>query len=399
MAYPDLTRQWCNFLVDMYKDGGLIPRGPTGHNYSFVMISAHSTPFIVGAYMKGIRQFDIQAAYQGMRKNAFPGGLMSKAGYEHNTCTGGGIEDYIRRGYIPFDRKNVGGWHADGPSMTLEYAYDDWCLAQMAKELGNDDDYRLFIARAENYRNLFDPTTHFMRPKNSDGSWLVPFDPKGSKGWCEGTAWQYTWFVPHDVRGLIGLMGSRAAFNKKLNRAFELGRPKSFITAEVNYGNQPSIEMAHLFNYSGAPWLTQKWVRAVKEETFGGVTPEEGYRGDEDQGQAGGLGVMMAIGLFQVRGGVARRPVYEITSPIFDRVTIHLDRRYHDGERFVITARNCSEENRYIQSARLDGKPLAKPWFYHHQLADGGTLELELGPRPNKRWGARPEDAPPSMSD
>ena len=329
LAYPDMMRQWVNFLVDMYSDGGLIPRGPAGHNYSFVMISAHSTPFIVSAYMKGIRDFDVETAYQGMRKNAFPGGLMSKAGYEHNTCTGGGIEYYIQRGYIPDDRKDIGGWHPDGAAQTLEYSYDDWCLAQMAKALGKQDDYRLFMARAENYRNMFDASTGFMRPRKSDGSWLEPFDPLGPKGWCEGTAWQYTWFVPHDVQGLIDLMGGRNAFNRKLDYAFEKSAAESFVGKYVNYGNQPSIEMAHLFNYSGAPWLAQKWVRQVKEKTFGGTTPDSGYRGDEDQGQAGGLGVLMAIGLFEVRGGAAADPIYEITSPIFDRVTIHLDDRHY----------------------------------------------------------------------
>lgn len=398
LAYPDITRQWVNFLVDMYKDGGLIPRGPSGHNYTFVMIAAHSTPFIVGAYMKGIRDFDIQAAYEGMRKNAFPGGLMSKAGYEHDTCIDGGVEYYIQRGWIPDDRKARHGWHADGAAQTLEYAYDDWCLAQMAKALGRDDDYRLFMGRAHNYRNLFDPKTGFMRPRNSDGSWLEPFDPKGKKGWCEGTAWQYTWFVPHDTTGLIELMGGREAFNRKLNEAFERGAERDFLSPYVNYGNQPSYPMAHLFNYSGAPWLTQKWVRQVKRQTFGGVTPQNGYRGDEDQGQAGGLGVLMAIGLFEVRGGAARKPVYEITSPIFDRVVIHLDPRYYPGKTFEIIARNNSPRNVYIQSARLNGQPLGRPWFHHRELVAGGRLELELGPEPNKAWGSRPGDTPPSMS-
>ncbi len=398
LAYPDMVRQWVNFLVDMYEDGGLIPRGPSGHNYSFVMISAHSTPFIVGAYMKGIRDFDVEKAYEGMRKNAFPGGLMSKAGYEHDTCTGGGIEHYIERGFIPDDRKNIGGWHADGAAQTLEYAYDDWCLARMAKALGKDDDYRLFMGRARNYGNLFDPSTGFMRPKRTDGSWLGPFDPKGRKGWCEGTAWQYTWFVPHDVAGLVDLMGGRDAFNRKLNRAFELSVGGNFVTPYVNYGNQPSIGMAHLFNYSGAPWLAQKWVRAVKEKTFGGTTPDAGYRGDEDQGQAGGLGVMMAIGLFQLRGGAATEPIYEVTSPLFDRVTIHLDPRYYPGGRFEIATENNSPQNMYIQSAALDGRPLGRPWFPHRELVDGGALVLELGPEPNRHWGSRPKDAPPSMS-
>ena len=388
LAYPDIYSQFVNFLLDMYRDGGLIPRGPSGHNYTFVMIGAHSTPFIVGAYMKGIRDFDVQAAYAGMRKNAFPGGLMGHGHYEHNSAVGGGIEDYIQLGYIPYDGRPK-GWITESAAGTLEYAYDDWCLAQLAQVLGKTEDAALFTRRAANYRNLYDPQTGFMRARNRDGSWKTPFDPLDEKdrSWCEGTAWHYTWFVPHDVQGLINLLGSREAFTRKLNEAFERSVDKSFLTGYVNYGNQPSIQLAHLFNYSGAPWLTQKWVREVKERTFGGITPDAGYNGDEDQGQAGGVSVLMALGLFQVRGGAEADPVYEITSPIFDRVTIHLDPRYYPGGKFVITTRNNSAENQYIQSALLNGKPLEKPWFYHRELIRGGTLELQLGPEPNRTLG------------
>ena len=401
LACPDVYGEFVNCLVDMYQNGGLIPRGPSGGNYSFVMIAAHSTPLIVGAYMKGIRDFDVEKAYEGLRKNAFPGGLMSKAGYEHKTCEGGGIEYYLQRGYIPDVRKVPGAWHVDGAAQTLEYAYDDWCLAQMAKALGKTDDHHLFMNRARNYRNIFDASTGLMRPRNMDGSWRSPFDPFQRTGWCEGNAWQYTWFVPHDIQGLIDLMGSREKFTRKLNHVLEIAAANEFVKVSgyVNYTNQPSIQVAHLFNYSGAPWLAQKWVREVKQQVFGGITPESGYRGDEDQGQAGGLGVMMAIGLFQVRGGAALRPVYEITSPVFDRVTIHLERRYYPGERFEIVAKNNSAENKYIQSATLNGKPLNRPWLYHKDLVKGGRLVLELGPTPNRRWGSRPEDAPPSMSN
>lgn len=399
LAYPDVSRQFVGFLLDMYRDGGLIPRGPSGHNYTFVMIASHSTPLIVGAYMRGIREFDAEFAYAGMRKNAFPGGMMGHGHYEHHSAKLGGIEDYIQLGYIPCDGRPQ-GWVTESAAGTLEYAYDDWCLAQMAKVLGKTDDYQLFMQRAANYRNMYDAQTGFMRAKHRDGSWKTPFDPLDDKdrSWCEGTAWQYTWFVPHDVQGLIQLMGGPEAFTQKLNEAFERSVDRNFITGYVNYGNQPSIQMGHLFNYSGAPWLTQRWVREVQQRTFGGITPDAGYNGDEDQGQAGGLGVMMALGLFQMRGGAEEDPVYEITSPIFDRVTLHLDPRYYSGGKFTITARDNGPENKYIQSARLDGKPLTKPWFYHRELVDGGTLELQLGPEPNRTWGSRLGAAPPSMS-
>jgi predicted alpha-1,2-mannosidase len=403
IAYPRTYSEFVRFLLDMYRDGGLIPRGPTGHNYSFVMIAAHSTPLIVGAYMKGIRDFDAATAYEGMRKNHFPGGLMGHGHYEFQSAKLGGIEDYLHYGYVPIDGRPK-GWIAESASATLEYAYDDWCLAQMARALGREDDGRMFLRRAENYRNLFDRESGFMRPRRRDGSWLAPFDPLASRYWCETNAWQFTWFVPHDVEGLIRLMGGRETFSRRLNDIFERSAAANFVAPSatnlgyLDYSNQPSMATAHLFNYAGAPWLAQKWVREVKEQTFGGATPDLGYRGDEDQGQAGALGVMMAIGLFQVRGGAEVDPVYEITSPIFDRVTVHLDPDYYPGRKFVIVARNNSRENRYIQSAALNGRPLTRPWFYHRDLVHGGTLELVLGPEPNKRWGSRPEDAPPSMT-
>lgn len=403
LAYPRVMSSFVGCMLDMYRDGGLIPRGPSGNNYTWVMIASHSTPFIVCAYMKGLREFDAETAYAGMRKNAFPGGAMGHGHYEHNSAASGGIEAYIQYGYIPMDIP-LKGWYTEPAAGTLEYAYDDWCLAQMAAALGKTGDAELFLKRAANYRHLFDSETGFMRPKNKDGGWTTPFDPLQEKqgkerAWCEGTAYQYTFFVPHDVAGLIELMGGREAFNRKLNEAFERSIQDDFRSSYVNYSNQPSIQMAHLFNYSGAPWLAQKWVREVKSRTFGGITPQDGYRGDEDQGQAGGLGVMMAMGLFQVRGGAAREPVYEITSPIFDRITIHLDPRYYPGGTFTIEARDNSNKNVYIQSANLHGQPLSKPWFTHRELIQGGNLQLHLGPEPNQAWGSRPEDAPPSMSN
>jgi predicted alpha-1,2-mannosidase len=406
LAYPRTYSEFINFFLDMYRNGGLIPRGPTGHNYSFVMIGAHSTPLIVGAYMKGIRDFDVAAAYEGMRKNHLPGGLMGHGNYEHQSAVGGGVEDYIRLGYIPIDGRPKNVWLAESGSATIEYAYDDWCLAQMAKALGKEDDYRAFMRRAENYRNLFDRQTGFMRPRLRDGSWLAPFDPLSCKGWCETNPAQATFWVPHDVEGSIRLLGGREKFTRRLDEAFRRSAELKFVAPDeakselgyMDYGNQPSTALAHLFNYAAAPWLTQKWVREVKERTYGGATPDLGYRGDEDQGQMGGLGVLMAIGLFQVSGGAEIDPVYEITSPIFDRVTIHLDPDYYPGRKFVIVARNNSARNCYIQSATLNGRPLARPWFYHRDLVKGGQLELVLGPEPNKNWGSRPEDAPPSMT-
>ena len=404
MAYPEITHNFCNTLVDVYKNGGLIPRGPCGGNYSFVMVSATSTPVLVSAYHKGIRSFDVQAAYEGMIKNHLPGGLMSKAGYEHDTCIGGGVEAYIERGYVPLGIQ-AHAFHCAGASQTLEYAYCDGCLAQMAASLGQTADYETFSQRAGNYRNLYDPETGFMRPRSADGSWLAGFDPMSPEGWVEGNGWQYLWHVPHDVEGLIRLMGGRQVFVRRLDEMMVKAEGSDFIaphgkhhTNTLDYGNQPSTYIAHLFNYAGAPWLTQKWVRRVMQKAKSDVTPYGGYGGDEDQGQMGALNVLMAIGLFSVNGGCSREPFYEIASPIFDRIVIHLDREVYAGETFVIETENNAPDSIYIQSATLNGEPLDRPWFHHRDLVRGGTLRIVLGPDPNTDWGSRPEDAPPSMS-
>jgi predicted alpha-1,2-mannosidase len=275
----------------------------------------------------------------------------------------------------------------------------------MAKALGKDADYAYFKRRSENYRNVFDSETKFVRPKFADGTWVDKFNPLvkaigkednfGNKDFIEGNSWQYTWFVPHDVQGLVDLFG-RKEFNRRLAEGFEKARPK-FVSHYINHSNQPNMQAAYLFNYSGAPWLTQKWAREIMDHYYG-TGPVNGYPGDEDQGQMGAWYVMSAIGLFEMRGGAATEPVYELGSPLFDSITLHLDGRYCPGGRFVIEARNNSKTNVYIQSATLDGKPLDKPWFYHHELVDGGKLILTMGPEPNQAWGSAPDAAPPSMT-
>src|SRR5690606_31565215 len=187
-----------------------------------------------------------------------------------------------------------------------------------------------------NWRNLYDPETGFIRPRNADGSWREPFDPLASADFMEANAWQATWFTTHDVMGLANLMGGEAAYADKLNYAFVSAEPENFIgsygTGYVSYGNQPGVQVAHLFNYVGYPWLSQYWVRQVKEKTFGSISTTDGYgRHDEDQGQMGGISALMAIGLFEVTGAGRSRPVYDITSPVFDEITIKLHRDYYKG--------------------------------------------------------------------
>jgi len=399
MAYPDIMNEFCRTMVTIYKDGGLIPRGISGGNYTYVMIGDQAVPFFTSAYNKGIRNFDVETAYEGLRKNAFPGGIRSHAGYEHgDDAKGGGMRYYVDRGYVP-EGIDGSGFHKDGASMTLEYSYQDWCLAQMAKSMGEEKDYELFMQRSKNYRNLFKLDEGFIHPKNLDGSWIEKFeiiaDKFNTTGFCESNSAIYTNYVPHDMDGLIGLFGGNDEYSTFLNRLFLKAAPKRFIAPHgshasnyVDYENQPGTAMAHLFNYSGHPWLTQKWVRKVKRFTFGDTTAYGGYNGDEDQGQMGALGVLMATGLFEVRGGAAVEPRYEITSPVFDKITIELHDKYYSGDTFTIETINNSRENMYIQSAKLDGQPLHKFWFPHEDFADGGTLLLNMGSKPSN-WGVK----------
>lgn len=400
MAYPEIMDGFCNTLVNTYHDGGLIPRGLAGGNETFVMIGDPAASFLAAAYNQGISHYDINLAYEGLIKNAKPGGIRDHAGYEWGrNASGGGMQYYVTRGYVP---ENIGGegMHKDGAAMTLEYAYEDWCVAQLAKALGKDTDYQWLMGRSFDYTNLWDPSVKYMHPRNIDGSWLVDFAPVGKmnlfhmQGFTEADSAIYTYFVPQDVSGLIRLFGGREAFIERLNRQFELALPLQFTVPDdnhggawVDYGNEPSTAMAHLFNFAGAPWLTQKWVREVKEQTYGGITPTNGYGGDEDQGDLGAVSALMAIGLFDVEGGAAVNPTYQITSPVFDRVTIHLNQNYFPGREFTIITHNNSVRNIYIQSAKLNGKPLNQFWFSHNDLVKGGTLELKLGPIPNQNWG------------
>ena len=416
LVYPEVTEDFVNSMLMMYDDGGLIPRGPSGGNYTYVMTGASTTPFIVSAWLKGIRGFDVEKAYEGLRKNHFPGGLMSKAGYEHDTFKGGGIEYYMERGYIPYPLyEERYGFHQAGAGQTLEYAYQDWALSQLARALGKEEDHKLFSSRAGSYQNLWNPEKGWMWPRDRQGNWKDSdeFDHLTYGGpWVESNAAQYTWWVPHDLKGLAGLMGGPEAFTEKLNASFEnaqehlftsgiahaMERLRDYRRVYINYGNQQCMQTAWLFNHSGAPWLTQYWTRQVAEEVYGHLTYDRGYSGDEDQGLMGSLAALIKMGLFSVDGGVYHEPFYEIGSPIFDKITIHLNPDYYPGGTFVIRADNNGPENYYIRSAELNGEELDRPWMPHDVVVNGGELRLNMGPEPNKAWGGRPDQAPPSRT-
>ncbi len=402
LQHPEIANSWVRSLLEIYDKGGWLPKGPTGIEYSSIMVASHEIPLMVSAYQKGIRNFDVNKAYTAMRHNQMEQGKPHPGG---GLVGNRNLDSYLKYGYVPTE---------DGPtSNTLEYAYDDWTVGQMAKALGNESDYKTFTKRAFNYKNVFNEKEKYVWMKRADGSWEPDFSPYGHSvflgaGFVEGNAWQYTWFVPHDQQGLLNLLG-KDTYISRLEEGFEKSLPHRFNSEHlnengligvgilpINHGNQPNMEAAYLFNYAGAPWLTQKWVREIMYGFYGDSI--DAWPGDEDQGQMGAWYVMSAMGLFEMDGGASINPIYEIGSPIFEKVTIQLDSNYYSGGTFVIEAKNVSRDNKYIQSAKLNGKKLNKPWFYHSELVAGGKLELKMGDKPNKKWGSQPEDAPPSMS-
>ncbi len=299
-------------------------------------------------------------------------------------------------GYLPAD------WERESVSKTLEYAYDDWCIARLAEALGANDDARLFAERARFYRNVFDPASGFMRGRLSDGTWKTPFSPKAASHrqdeYTEGNAWQYSWFVPHDVRDLIELMGGRRAFIDKLDQLFEetselegAAPPDiSGLIGQYAHGNEPSHHVAYLYAYAGAPWKTQERVRQITATLYN-ATPE-GLPGNEDCGQMSAWYILSAIGFYPVNPADGS---YVIGAPHFETAVVELG----GGRAFTVRAPGVSPTNKYIQSATLNGRQLNRCFITHADIVAGGELVFEMGDRPNAAWASDPSAAPPSMSD
>lgn len=401
LAYPEYGNWIAQTFLRYYRDNGLLGRCIWGGNEAFTMTGDSVTPLLAALANNGRAQFDVAEGYSAGRKNAFPGGVRDHAGYEARTATGGGTDWYVRLGYIPVELyKRPGGGHKGGTARSLEDAFADWCLAQMARQLGKPDDVALFMKRSDNWRNVFDPSVGWARPRHENGEWLTPFEPvdlkkKGNRsgyyeplGFIEGTAAQWTYYVPQNMPGLIEAIGGRQAFIEKLDHGFSESKRYRFQDSfgYVNYGNQTSCGMAHLFSYAGAPWKTQYWVRQVKEAAFGGTTPQAGYNGDEDQGQMGALGVLMSIGLFSVQGCVGEEPQLEITSPLFDRIVLHTPEKIFE----INVRRQDPAKDIYIQSVKLSGKTWNSFRFPVRDLLKGGSMDIQLGPEPNLQWGIEP---------
>lgn len=375
LAYPSVLDDFAASLIQYDANGGLLPRGPSAGGYTYIMEGCPATSLITSAYQRGIyKKWSPAIAYKAMKRNHEKGGMLALGRDEQ-------LAFYIRHGYCP-----------DQAGLTIQWSFEDWTLGQMAKGLNKKADYAYYQKRATGWPSSFNQEVGLIIPKTKEGTWLHT-DPLLGTGYIQANAWQATFGLSHEIEKLATLMGGNDSLTAKLNFAFERTAASDFIHrgyggTYVSYANQPGCSNAHVFSHAGKPWLTQYWVRRVKEQTFGAVTPDKGYGGyDEDQGQMGGISALMAIGLFSLDGGSAYQPAYDITSPVFDEITLKLDSRYYQGDKFIIKVYNNSVENCYIQQAKLNGKEHTHYQLPHSVYEQGGLLEIWLGNTPNTRWG------------
>lgn len=394
LMYPELNSQIMQGLVNTYEESGWLPEWASpGHRDC--MIGSNSASLIADSYIKGIRGYDVEKLYEAAVKNTLGKGPVNSVGRY-------GAEYYNKLGYVPYD---VG--INENAARTLEYAYADFALWQLAKELGKTQmEVDVYAKRAQNYHNLFDPTTNLMRGKNENGEFQSPFSPfKWGDAFTEGNSWHYSWSVFQDVQGYIDLVGGREKFTAKLDSVFTL-RPVfdesyyGFVIHEIRemqiagmgqyaHGNQPIQHLVYLYNYSGAPWKAQYRVREVLKKLYS--SEPDGYCGDEDNGQTSAWYVFSAMGFYPVCPGT---PEYVLGSPLFQKMRIHLE----NGHTFDLIARDNGEKQPYIQSARLNGQPFGKTWIGHETLLNGGQLEFQMSAQPNKQWASDPKATPYSMS-
>ena len=398
--------------VRMYEESGKMPQFPFMRGDLLYMNGNHTAPMFLDAYVKGWRDFDLAKAYEGLRKVATAETVLPD--------TRGPATDldrfYYENGYYPGLRKGeaetVKGvnpvMRRQSVSVTLDAAYDDWCLSQLAKALNKMEDAAQFAKRGQNYRNVFDPSTGFMAPRTGTGEFITGINPKWAGGqggrdyYTECNGWVNTFIVQHDIGGLIELLGGRERFIKKLDGLFAEGYDEELkfvflaqfpdstaLIGQYPQGNEPAFHIPYLYDYAGAPWKTQKVVRQIMRTWY--ADQPLGLPGDDDNGATSAWFVFSAMGFYPVCPG---RPHYVLGSPLFAECEIDVE----SGRTFRVIARNVSAINKYIQSAVLNGKTLDKPWFDHTALMRGGTLFLQMGPEPNKRWGSSPEAAPPELS-
>ena len=375
---PDVQLDVVKTMLDDYRDSGWGPKWKLANKETSIMPGTWADVVIPDAYMKGIRDFDTEAAFALVKKNATVVGRRN------------GLEDYLKLGYVSHPNYiNV--------SRTLEHAYCDFNVGKFAEALGKDADAEFFYTQAQNFQNLWDPQTKFFRGKDKDGNWSYPddFDPftytgKGNNDYCEGNAWQWNWHVMQDTQGLINLMGGDAAFEQKLDvfLTAQGGDHGSEEFGQYWHGNEPDQHALYAYNYVGAPAKAAKWVRRVLEKEYRNDT--WGISGNEDAGQMSAWYIFSAMGFYPYLHSV---PEYTIGSPIFDTVTLNLP----NGTTCVITAKDNSAENMYVQSMCINGKAWDKSFLPHEALVNGGTIEFKMGPKPSK-WGTSEASRPYSMT-
>ncbi len=380
---PEWSSRWVKSQLAMYNANGMLAKGPAGMEYIPVMVAEHEIPLLVSAYQMGIRDYDIEKMYEAVTKmeNVKP----QKIG--DGLAGNRDIEAFLKYKYVPADKGRF--------SNTLEYSYDNWTVSQLAKALGKNEDFKIYADRGNWWRNAIDSVSGYARLRYSDGSFEKNFDPfkTGENAqYVEGNAWQLTYFVPQNVPALASVIG-RDRFLDRLTDGFKISEVWRYNAPNERYGdfpvvqgNQQSMHFAFLFNWVGQPWQTQHWSRSIMDRYYG-YGAADAYLGDEDQGQMSAWFIMTAMGLFQTDGGCSVIPQYEIASPLYEKVTIDLGGRYGRGKQFTIIAKGASVSNQYVQSAKLNGKTLNSFLFPASELLKGGTLELQMGDKPNKRWG------------
>lgn len=395
LMYPSMNKEMQEGLINTYKESGFFPEWASpGHRGC--MVGNNSASILVDAYMKGVKVDDLETMYKGLihgTENVHP--TVSSTGRL-------GHEYYNKLGYVPYDVKIN-----ENAARTLEYAYNDWCIYQIAKELGRPKkELDLYAKRAMNYKNLYDKESKLMRGKNADGTFQSPFSPlKWGDAFTEGNSWHYTWSVFHDPQGLIDLMGGKDSFVMMLDSVFavpplfddsyygqvihEIREMQIMNMGNYAHGNQPIQHMIYLYNYAGQPWKAQYWVRDVMNKMY---TPTpDGYCGDEDNGQTSAWYVFSALGFYPVAPGTTQ---YVLGAPLFKKATLH----FENGKNLVINAPENSDKNIYIESMSFNGVNYTKNYLDHNELLKGGVLDIKMGDKPNLNRGVNPEDFPYSFS-
>lgn len=380
LLYPTKAGEMMQSLVYKYRQGGWLPIFPCWNSYTAAMIGDHATAAISDAYIKGIRNFDINTAYEGMLQNAFQ---QPQSVQDYKNGKGRrALQSYLKYGYIPLEDSVPDAFHTkEQVSRTMEYAFDDFALSQVARLLGKNNDYNQLINRALNYKNVINPVTGYADGRYANGQFLTNTNPfTFTKFITEGAPCHYTWYAPQDPYGLMQCMGGKKKYIERLDSMFTQKR--------YWHGNEPCHQIAFMFNYGGQSWKTQQYVRHIMDTEY--LDDPGGLSGNDDAGQMSAWYVFAALGFYPVCPGT---PYYILASPSFAQASLHLE----NGKTFTIKAPKASAKNIYIQKVFLNGKDFTRNYISHNEIMQGGTIEFIMGDRPNKQWGVKKSDCPPSL--